>query len=826
MTKKPYFWLMSLILLAAALRWWQFPHFPPGFRYDEAYYAVDGVWLWKKAGTFWAFTPGNNGRAALFQYLAGAWSLLLGHTVFAVRLTPVLAGILSVPLTWRWVMAMFAGDSRRRLIALCASAGVAAMFWLAAVTRSGFRASLTPFFFILTACLFWVGWQKQSLKYIIGAGVSLGLSQYTYWSALLFPLPFGLLVIIYPLIARRNATAEISPARLWRWIGLMALVSAAVFAPLGWVFWQNPALLGYISESAAGSKSAAVEPALIHWLNAVRIVLDAPPSLWQGDFSAALVFDWVAFAGFWIGLVAALRRLRQPAYLFLLASLVSLWLTAPLGDMDFSGLRLPALIPATNAVGVLRLVSVAPVYAVLAALGWVTLANRLARVAPRLSAGRTAAALAAISVLANGYILLGAWPRQPMMYEEYHGSSLALAQTVTAWLAERDVLLPFYLYAHPVTRFILGYPVTETPDPPALSRPAMLVTTPDTPVSSYVWLSRAAGGKITAFLTPPLTAQPLIEAGTPAPETSFDLRFPLVTIASVTRLDDLAALRPQLTAPVTANRLDYAWDGTVALVDYQLAPAAPHPGDVVHLSLIWRNLTDQPLTRDIFIHLINAQGEGVAQIDGLALTDGHRWRAGQLAPVTYALPLPAELPHGPYFIRVGLFTAATGQRLPVSNGDNPAGDEALLGPLYLGSGQPLPPPQTEPALTLGDTITLAGLTLPDGAAVSPGKTLPVTFYWRATGPIPADYTVFIQLLTASGNFAAGFDAQPFNGMFPTSRWVPNEVIMDTVNLPIPADLPPGAYRLIAGMYRLDTGARLPVTDPAGNSLGDYFVIGQ
>jgi hypothetical protein len=35
-------------------------------------------------------------------------------------------------------------------------------------------------------------------------------------------------------------------------------------------------------------------------------------------------------------------------------------------------------------------------------------------------------------------------------------------------------------------------------------------------------------------------------------------------------------------------------------------------------------------------------------------------------------------------------------------------------------------------------------------------------------------------------------------------------VIDPVTLPIPADLPAGTYTLMAGLYRLDTLARLPV----------------
>ena len=47
--------------------------------------------------------------------------------------------------------------------------------------------------------------------------------------------------------------------------------------------------------------------------------------------------------------------------------------------------------------------------------------------------------------------------------------------------------------------------------------------------------------------------------------------------------------------------------------------------------------------------------------------------------------------------------------------------------------------------------------------------------------------------------------------------------MDRADLPLPA-LPPGAYRLEIGIYRMDTFERLPVTQAGEGSTGTSLTL--
>ena len=78
--------------------------------------------------------------------------------------------------------------------------------------------------------------------------------------------------------------------------------------------------------------------------------------------------------------------------------------------------------------------------------------------------------------------------------------------------------------------------------------------------------------------------------------------------------------------------------------------------------------------------------------------------------------------------------------------------------------------------------------------------LDVTLYWFALRDTASNYKVFVHLLDPQGQVVSQHDGDPVGGFSPTSRWRAGEIIADTHRIPLPPDLPPGAYGLKAGMY--------------------------
>ncbi|MBP6472488.1 MAG: glycosyltransferase family 39 protein [Chloroflexi bacterium] len=118
--------------------------------------------------------------------------------------------------------------------------------------------------------------------------------------------------------------------------------------------------------------------------------------------------------------------------------------------------------------------------------------------------------------------------------------------------------------------------------------------------------------------------------------------------------------------------------------------------------------------------------------------------------------------------------------------------------------------ETAVSLPFGDAITLQGYTLGQ-TTLAPGDIAQVTLFWQTAVPLAARYKVFLHLVDENGNLAAQRDSEPGSNLKPTTIWPPGETITDNHGLLIPADLPPGEYTLLLGLYDVaDPGARLEV----------------
>lgn len=105
-----------------------------------------------------------------------------------------------------------------------------------------------------------------------------------------------------------------------------------------------------------------------------------------------------------------------------------------------------------------------------------------------------------------------------------------------------------------------------------------------------------------------------------------------------------------------------------------------------------------------------------------------------------------------------------------------------------------------------------------------GDSLKLSLYWTSDGPTERPYTVFTQLIDASGMLRAGYDNQPVWNTYPTTAWQPNERIVDKYRLRVPDDAPTVPYQLWVGLYDSETGQRLQWLDKSGKPQGDYVVL--
>ncbi|MCI0396930.1 MAG: glycosyltransferase family 39 protein [Chloroflexi bacterium] len=111
----------------------------------------------------------------------------------------------------------------------------------------------------------------------------------------------------------------------------------------------------------------------------------------------------------------------------------------------------------------------------------------------------------------------------------------------------------------------------------------------------------------------------------------------------------------------------------------------------------------------------------------------------------------------------------------------------------------------------GETLRLAGYDLDSSQAV-PGGFLELALHWQASRPAQRPYTVFTHLVNESGLVVAQKDNWPLTGQWPPTCWRRDDQIVDPYRIELPADLPPGDYTLLVGLYDAASNARLLAGD--------------
>ena len=127
-------------------------------------------------------------------------------------------------------------------------------------------------------------------------------------------------------------------------------------------------------------------------------------------------------------------------------------------------------------------------------------------------------------------------------------------------------------------------------------------------------------------------------------------------------------------APAPANRSDARFGDSAQLVGYELQSDAR----VAHMTLYWRALAASETAYTVFVHLVDANGVLRAQgdqIPGAGTYPTTTWVKGEYLADGYTIAAPP----GEYAIRIGMYDAATGARLPVfAATGQPVGDYSEL----------------------------------------------------------------------------------------------------------------------------------------------------
>ncbi|MFQ5857844.1 MAG: hypothetical protein ACE5LU_19745, partial [Anaerolineae bacterium] len=312
-----------------------------------------------------------------------------------------------------------------------------------------------------------------------------------------------------------------------------------------------------------------------------------------------------------------------------------------------------------------------------------------------------------------------------------------------------------------------------------------------------------------------------------------------------------------------------AWYGNVRLILYDVPPAAGQgstygigaqlgdrielqnvtlltqsvqAGDVLPLTLRWQASGSADTRYKVFVQLLSPTNQLIAQRDaepGGGTRPTTTWEPGELVVDRYGIWVPPGTPPADYRLIAGMYHLETGQRLPVTRDDQPAGDFVDLGTIRVVA--PKTPPPIEalnlwqrvendygPVRLLGYSLdkrgaegqpfdrpvlsSVEGLRTPPDAPLYPGDTLRITLFWQAQVSPSFDLGLTLSLMHGSVS-RSQIEATPTDGLYSARRWSPGEVIRDAHDLPLPADLSPGRYQV-----------RLIVSQAGGSALGPTLNI--
>jgi hypothetical protein len=281
---------------------------------------------------------------------------------------------------------------------------------------------------------------------------------------------------------------------------------------------------------------------------------------------------------------------------------------------------------------------------------------------------------------------------------------------------------------------------------------------------------------------------------------------------------------PPMTTEVRANFGD-----EMMLLGYDFPERRVQPGGVLPITLYWQALHPMAhhyITSNHLLASTDLQQWGGRDRAPKDYYSTLLWAPGEVVRDDYQVPVFPDAPPGVYRLDLGVYLPRNGAAWPlplVKDGKALDANSVTIAPIKVGGPPPdvvvqQPKPQVARADRLGGAITLLGYDLQSTA-----ESLDLTLYWRCDARLPADYTTFVHVRRGDGKSAtpvAQMDRPPAEGAYPTSLWDPGEVIRDVVRIPMPAQVPPGDYEIVVGLYEFATGVRLPVADAAGNRPAD------
>ena len=262
--------------------------------------------------------------------------------------------------------------------------------------------------------------------------------------------------------------------------------------------------------------------------------------------------------------------------------------------------------------------------------------------------------------------------------------------------------------------------------------------------------------------------------------------------------------------------------GQLQLLGYGPLAEQTRSGDSLRLGLFWRALRQMQSNWQLLLRIQAANGEIVSEdLFELANPDHptSQWVEGEVVLGQYDLVLDRSAPSGQAQIILDLVDKDTRRNL--------LGHDWVLAVVDI-DGRPrqfqLPEGVGHPLnANLGNHVLLLGYDI-DKEAPGAGGTISLTLHWQALAEMDTSYTVFIHLLDGNDRIWGQLDSVPAQGTYPTTGWLPGEVVTDRCQIQINSEAPSGSYVLEVGLYNAVSGVRLALVDAQGQVLGNRILL--
>lgn len=686
--------------LAFFLRVHLLPSVPFGWHPDEATKGLMArdVLAGKYAPVFFsAFT----GREALYVYLEAVFFALFGESMLAGRLLSAFIGVLTVALTYAVGKVMF-----NRRVGLLGAILLAASLWHLIASRNSYRAVIQPLVQLPVIWLMFRGWRdmlfrpgdptgtsvaprRQWMLFIV-AGAFLGLSQYTYTAARIFPFLIVAVVLSALVLSPRLVT------RRWRLLLLMTVVAFVVFLPLGVYFYQHPIDFAGRAEqiSILAPEFSGGDPWGRLWQSAketARMFTEWGDPNYRFNLSGQPVFGLLDGTFFFVGLGIcgwfALRpvgprgrpahRLRRVACVTLL-----LWLVIMLLPMTLSAEGLPYY---QRAIGALPAVYFFP------ALTLDALAAPTER-GPRRLRRTMQVSFAVLCVVLSLELFTRVYQNY---FDSWHTSTRndddrRVAMVYAAdYLKQVEPMDELYLSSEYAEHPTLAFLAPERYDGIHwFDARQSLPLPPEGVDATYLFLLERPPEPALLERVPDLLktetatdrfGRPVFEvyrwSGGAYPTPS-DRSPGIVSWERTFKPGDPDKMRSPLDLPVN-------FGDVMLFLGHDRNVTAIGTGETLKVTLYWRLLQKPERHYSIFVHLLDAESNIVGEFDANWYATSY-WREGGGETLVSYFPLRVKdgIPPGEYQLEIGVYHQPTGERLPVNNanGDMVA-DRLLLQPV-------------------------------------------------------------------------------------------------------------------------------------------------